>query len=77
MGYVATTLSSMVVAEWQCSEYMVSVKKWVTSSVKVKAPATNQNSSEDLSCVFLLREKWWYGQQQRLDKEIGNYGPNM
>lgn len=77
-GYIANTLSSKVVAKWYCSEYTVSVKKWVTSSVQVKAPATNQNNNlGDLSSVCLLREEWRYWWQQRLDKKIDNYVPNM
>lgn len=78
MAYIANTLSSMV-AKWSFFEYIISVKKWITGIVQVKAPATNQNNnSGDPSTVFLLRGKWWYGQQQQyLDREIGNYGPNV
>lgn len=58
MGYIANTLSSMA-AKWSFSEYIISVRRWITSTVQVEAPATNQNnSSGDLSSMFLLRGKW-------------------
>lgn len=56
--YLASTLCSMV-AKWSFSGYVISVRNWITGTVQVKVPATNQNNnSGDPSSMFLLRGKW-------------------
>lgn len=53
MAYTASTLSSMA-AKWSFSEYIISVRKWITGTVQVKAlpqiKITTQESHPLCSC---------------------------